>query len=132
MRCVIFNDTAITEIYTYLHTLSLHDALPIYTPPVAEPARAPAATASPAPSPPGAAIPQTGGARKPVGARIKLGDINARIAPLSINAQGLAELGFQPAGMEGAAKLYAESDFAGICNVLSARLQRAAAMQEAA
>src|SRR3546814_20016611 len=25
----IFNDTATTEIYTYLHTLSLHDALPI-------------------------------------------------------------------------------------------------------
>src|SRR3546814_18976359 len=26
-----FNDPANTEIYTYLHTLSLHDALPIYT-----------------------------------------------------------------------------------------------------
>src|SRR3546814_3532254 len=26
-----FNDTATTEIYTYGHTLSLHDALPIYT-----------------------------------------------------------------------------------------------------
>src|SRR3546814_12880632 len=26
------NDTATTEIYTYLHTLSLHDALPIYGP----------------------------------------------------------------------------------------------------
>src|SRR3546814_20206923 len=25
-----FNDTATTEIYTYLHPLSLHDALPIY------------------------------------------------------------------------------------------------------
>src|SRR3546814_12896197 len=29
--CVIFfNDTATTEIYTYLHTLSLHAALPIF------------------------------------------------------------------------------------------------------
>src|SRR3546814_14963736 len=30
--CVIFffNGTATTEIYTYLHTLSLHDALPIF------------------------------------------------------------------------------------------------------
>src|SRR3546814_20997567 len=34
-RCITFafyfflNDTATTEIYTYLHTLSLHDALPI-------------------------------------------------------------------------------------------------------
>src|SRR3546814_14281991 len=27
-----FNDTATTEIYTYRHTLSLHDALPIYDP----------------------------------------------------------------------------------------------------
>src|SRR3546814_10638097 len=27
--CVVFNDTATTEIYTYGHTLSLHDALPI-------------------------------------------------------------------------------------------------------
>src|SRR3546814_11116469 len=27
-----FNDTATTEIYTYWHTLSLHDALPIYGP----------------------------------------------------------------------------------------------------
>src|SRR3546814_11491461 len=25
----VFNDTATTEIYTYIHTLSLHDALPI-------------------------------------------------------------------------------------------------------
>src|SRR3546814_2572256 len=28
-----FNDTATTEIYTYLHTLSLHDALPILSTP---------------------------------------------------------------------------------------------------
>src|SRR3546814_13886488 len=27
---VFFNDTAHTEIYTYCHTLSLHDALPIF------------------------------------------------------------------------------------------------------
>src|SRR3546814_9423746 len=26
----MLNDTATTEIYTYVHTLSLHDALPIY------------------------------------------------------------------------------------------------------
>src|SRR3546814_8716793 len=31
--CVVlfFNDTATTEIYTYFHTLSLHDALPFYS-----------------------------------------------------------------------------------------------------
>src|SRR3546814_14956703 len=30
--CFFFNDTPPTEIYTYLHTLSLHDALPISHP----------------------------------------------------------------------------------------------------
>src|SRR3546814_20842127 len=29
LSCFFFNDTATTEIYTDLHTLSLHDALPI-------------------------------------------------------------------------------------------------------
>src|SRR3546814_14975099 len=29
---LLFNDTATTEIYTYEHTLSLHDALPIFWP----------------------------------------------------------------------------------------------------
>src|SRR3546814_20353433 len=28
-RCLLFNATATTAIYTYYHTLSLHDALPI-------------------------------------------------------------------------------------------------------
>src|SRR3546814_16329994 len=30
VSCFFFNDTATTDIYTYLHTLSLHDALPIF------------------------------------------------------------------------------------------------------
>src|SRR3546814_17511849 len=33
LNCTFFfNDTATTEIYTYLHTLALHDALPILPP----------------------------------------------------------------------------------------------------
>src|SRR3546814_1070931 len=32
MHICVFNDTATTESYTYWHTLSLHDALPISTP----------------------------------------------------------------------------------------------------
>src|SRR3546814_11595393 len=47
MLCVLavcfFNDPATTEIYTYVHTLSLHDALPIYR---RQPARARAAVGS--------------------------------------------------------------------------------------
>lgn len=51
--------------------------------------------------------------------RIKLGDINAAIAPLSIAADGLAALGFKPVANRGAAKLYAASDFPGICSALA-------------
>src|SRR3546814_14620665 len=38
--CFFFQDTATTEIYTYCHTLSLHDALPILRPSSARGARA--------------------------------------------------------------------------------------------
>lgn len=51
-------------------------------------------------------------------ARIKLGDINSWIAPLSITAEGLATLGFKPVGNQGAAKLYAANDFPVICTAL--------------
>lgn len=48
------------------------------------------------------------------GAKVKLGDINASIAPLSISAAGLAQLGFQPVGSDRAAKLYAADDMPAI------------------
>src|SRR3546814_16281223 len=35
MLCFLCNDPATTEIYTYLHTLSRHDALPILPSPLA-------------------------------------------------------------------------------------------------
>lgn len=57
---------------------------------------------------------------------VKLGDINARIAPLSITADGLAQLGFQPVGTERAAKLYAESDLLAIYRGLYGVIQGAA------
>lgn len=62
----------------------------------------------------------------PSTARIKLSDINARIAPLSITADGLAQLGFHSVGTERAAKLYAESDFPAMCSALVALINRAA------
>ena len=43
--------------------------------------------------------------------RIKLGDINAAIAPLSITADGLARLGFNPVATDKAAKLYEAATF---------------------
>lgn len=69
---------------------------------------------------------QAGAARTPAGAKIKLGDINARIAPLSVTADGLAQLGFQPIGTERAAKLYAEAQFPAICTALAGVLNRVA------
>lgn len=55
-------------------------------------------------------------------ARIKLGEINARIAPLKIDAEGLAQLGFNPVGTERAAKLYNERDWPAICDAMMARI----------
>lgn len=64
-------------------------------------------------------------------ATIKLGEINARLAPIQISAAGLAELGFEPEGKEKSAVLYREADFPLICQALIQRLtnlcQRAAA-----
>ncbi|MGE7137904.1 YqaJ viral recombinase family protein [Luteibacter sp. NPDC031894] len=57
---------------------------------------------------------------------VKLGDINARIAPLSISADGLASIGFQPVATERGAKLYAESDFVAMCRGLYSVIQKAA------
>ena len=66
----------------------------------------------------------TGGAQTPVdgGKRIKLGEINARIAPLSITADGLAQIGFPPSGTEKNAKLYRECDFPAIVEAIIGRL----------
>lgn len=52
------------------------------------------------------------------GSRIKLGDVNARIAPLSINADGLAQLGFVHVATDKSAKLYRECDIPAICDAL--------------
>lgn len=53
---------------------------------------------------------------------MKLGDINARIAPISITADGLLTLGFAPVGAGGTAKLYRESDFEPMCRAMAAAL----------
>ena len=56
---------------------------------------------------------------------IKLGQINDAIAPLTITAAGLAQLGFEPTGKERAAVLYDEADFDRIVSALIARLESA-------
>lgn len=65
------------------------------------------------------------------GARIKLGDINARIAPITVTADGLATLGFRPLAKERGATLYALADFGLICAALQDVLADAAQQKAA-
>ncbi|MFC3816526.1 lambda-exonuclease family protein [Lysobacter sp. GCM10012299] len=101
--------------------------------------RAPAAAAAAActaPAAPAALASTCSAAAAPSGARIKLGDINARIGPMSITADGLASMGFHPVGTERAAKLYSAAAFPAICAALTRVIAQAseqhAAQQQAA
>ena len=49
---------------------------------------------------------------------LRLGQINERIAPLAISADGLRALGFEPAATDKSAKLYHERDFRSMCAAL--------------
>lgn len=57
---------------------------------------------------------------------LRLGQINERLAPLSLTADGLAALGFQHAATDKAAKLYHEQDFPRICAALVRHITAAA------
>lgn len=59
--------------------------------------------------------------------KLRLGEINALIAPLSISADGLAELGFQPVGTERAAKLYDAARLPAMVDAMQRRLSLAVA-----
>ncbi len=90
-------------------------------------AAAPAASAAPVRTAPTAvaSAPAPNAATREV-VKIKLGDINARIAPLSISADGLALLGFKPINATGAAKLYDQAQFPDMCRAMIHGLQDAA------
>ncbi|HFF6004424.1 YqaJ viral recombinase family protein [Stenotrophomonas maltophilia] len=90
-------------------------------------AAAPAATAAPVRTAPTAvaSVPAATASPREV-VKIKLGDINARIAPLSISADGLATLGFKPINATGAAKLYDQAQFPEMCRAMIHGLQDAA------
>jgi len=64
--------------------------------------------------------------------RIKLGQINERIAPMTISAEGLATLGFKPVGTERAAKLYSEAEFPNIVRAMGRVLRDALDLDKAA
>lgn len=111
--------------------------------PAPTPAPAPVAAPAPRPTPsemlassPGSAanvVPLTRPAAPPVdtGARVKLGDITASIAPLTITAEGLATLGFPHVGTEKAAKLYRAADLPAIYAAMVAHIEAVQAKQAA-
>lgn len=61
------------------------------------------------------------------GVTCSIGQINEWINPLSINADGLASLGFRPSAKKGAAKLYPAEDFPHICGALARLIAEAPA-----
>lgn len=65
----------------------------------------------------------------PEGKKIKLGEINALIGPLTISADGLRQLGFEPVSTERGAKLYAADQVPAMCEQMI-RVLRAAANGE--
>lgn len=66
------------------------------------------------------------------GATVTLGQINARLAPISLSKDGVSQLGIEPCGRERAAVLYRESDFRRICSALIDTIQSAQQLKEAA
>ena len=58
------------------------------------------------------------------GDTVTLGQLNALLAPIRIDAAGLAELGYTPSATVKAAKHYRAGDVPRICQSLIARLQR--------
>ncbi len=59
---------------------------------------------------------------------LRLGQINERLAPIAVTADGLARLGFAPAATDKSAKLYHEADFPAMC---AAMIRHVTAVAEA-
>lgn len=66
------------------------------------------------------------------GKTVTLGQINAQLSPVKIDAAGLASLGFTPIGRERAAVLFRESDIEKICTALIRHLSAIPAQQRRA
>lgn len=61
---------------------------------------------------------------------LRLGEINQRIAPLSITAEGMAQLGFEPAGKDRRAVLYHASRWPAMCAVIVRHVQAASGLTD--
>lgn len=86
-----------------------------------------AAIATPSPAAGPAVIPMpTRAPAAPAGPpTLKLGEINARLSPIQITAEGLVMLGFPVVATSGAAKLWHEHQFHAICEALIAHIAAA-------
>lgn len=62
------------------------------------------------------------GTQEDDGERITLGQINERLAPVSITVAGLSMLGYEPVAVVKAARMYRASDFRHICAAISAHV----------
>lgn len=101
--------------------------------PATEPTPAPVQPApAPAVTQPAANTQPAQSNRAAPSARINLGDINARIAPLTITADGLARLGFKPVATERSSKLYAEDQFPAMLKAMAEVLSYAGPKVEVA
>ena len=81
------------------------------------------------PEPAAAQVTPIDAARVPAAAddaMLRLGQINERLAPITLTADGLAQLGFAHVMTEKAAKLYRESDFLRICAALQRHISAVA------
>lgn len=65
------------------------------------------------------------------GARVTLGHINALLAPVKLDAAGLAELGFELVAKDKSAKLYNEDDIPDMCRAIAEHVTEIAALQAA-
>ena len=85
----------------------------------------------PAPSDNVVVLPVRAAAPVDTGATIKLGEINAMLAPISLSADGLAILGFIPAAIDKNAKLYRLSSLDSIFAALVKHIESVQARQAA-
>lgn len=102
-------------------------------PPAPEPSSEPVAASqpshTPSPTPAVRSVPSSPATRPAAAAapreveKIKRGDINSIMHPMSVSADGLALLGFKPINTTGAAKLYDAANFEAMCQAMVGRLQ---------
>jgi hypothetical protein len=95
-------------------------------------ASTPARAANDAPAPPSPAVVPINRPAARGKPSLRLGDINERIAPLSISEAGLQRLGFPAAAKERNSCLYHEADFGAMCDSLVAHVRTAQQQQQAA